>query len=60
MELLGVVVERNVPWAESCMIELLGDMFNQNEPTLTILVLLGPVGDAGWHCDHILGWIMHG
>ena len=46
-------------WAESCMIELLGDVFKQNEPTLTILVLLGLVGDASWHSEHILDCIMH-
>ena len=42
-------------WAGSCMIELLAGVLEKNEPTLIILVLLCPSGDAGWYSEHILG-----
>ena len=35
-------------WAQSCMICLLGDILEQNEPTLAILVLVCPNEVAGW------------
>ena len=46
-------------WTESCMIGMLGGVLEQNEPTLAILVLLGPIGGAELHSEPILHQVMH-